>query len=153
MNSNGLLRKHWFQVTVHFLLDMGIFALCYYVGSLVVFKQHPEFIEDHFDKYLPAFAFTSIAYASAVYITGLYSSQSLTKTAYRRFFLLGGCVLFAALTLVGSAYVTTARPLGRSIMLIGTGAFALIAALHHTYLLYSLKTARERVAYIVQRFR
>ncbi len=149
MNSNGLLRKHWFQVTVHFLLDMGIFALSYYVASLLVLKQHPEFEEINFCKYLPAFGFTAIAYGSMVYITGLYSSQSLNKTAYRRFFLLGGCVLFAALTLVGSAYITTARPLGRSIMLVGTGAFTAIAALHHTYLLYSLKTARARVAYIV----
>ncbi len=149
MNSNGLLRKHWFQVTVHFLLDMGILALCYYLGSLLVFRQHPEFADYNFGKYTPAFLFTAVAFSSAVYITGLYSSQSLNKTAYRRFFVLAGCVLFAALTLIGSAYFTTARPLGRNIMLVGTGTFALVAALHHTYLLHSLKTARERVAYIV----
>ena len=65
MNSNGLLRKHWFQVTVHFLLDMGIFALCYYLGSLLVFRQHPEYVDDNFSKYTPAFLFTAVAFSSS----------------------------------------------------------------------------------------
>jgi exopolysaccharide biosynthesis polyprenyl glycosylphosphotransferase len=58
-------------------------------------------------------------------------------------------VLLAALVFLGFAYITTARPLGRGFMALSTGSFAILAFLHHVYLLFSLKMERERVAYIV----
>jgi hypothetical protein len=90
-----------------------------------------------------------MVFSSAIYIAGLYTSQSLNKSAYRRFFLTTCCVLFALLVLIGVTYIATARPLGRTYM----GATAAVVfgftLLHHALLLYALKTARERVAYIV----
>jgi exopolysaccharide biosynthesis polyprenyl glycosylphosphotransferase len=150
MNSNGLLRKHWFQVSVHFLLDALIFVLCYTVGAHVVF--HLWFKEDAWQviqTYALSFGVAAAAFSSFVYITGLYTSHSLNRSAYRRFFLLGCCILLAALVFLGLAYITTARPLGRGYMALSTGSFALLAVLHHAYLLVSLKMDRERVAYIV----
>jgi exopolysaccharide biosynthesis polyprenyl glycosylphosphotransferase len=150
MNSNGLLRKHWFQVSVHFLLDAAIFVLCYVVGAFVVFSTW--FNEDAWPvlrTYWPSFAIAGVTFSSVVYITGLYSSQSLHRSAFRRFFILFCCVGFAALVFLGLAYITTARPLGRGYMAVSTSSFLLLALLHHIYLVFSLKMERERVAYIV----
>ena len=146
MNSNGLLQKHWFQVSLHFLLDAGLFILCYYLASWVRFRDDAG---DVVLKYGPSLWFSAVTFASTIYIAGLYTSQSLNKSGYRRFFLLGCCILFAALTLIGATYIITARPLGRGYMALSTGSLVFCAMVHHAYLLYALKTARERVAYIV----
>lgn len=150
MNSNGLLQKHWFQVSVHFLLDALIFVLCYAVGAWVVFSL--GFKDDAstiLQTYWVSFAIAAVTFSSVVYITGYYTSHNLNRSTYRRFFLLGCCVLFSALVFLGLAYITTARPLGRGYMALSTGSFAVIALLHHAYLFYALKAERERVAYLV----
>jgi hypothetical protein len=150
MNSNGLLQKHWFQVSIHFLLDALIFVLCYTLGAHIVFQGW--FKEDAWQvmqTHALSFAIAAAAFSSFVYITGLYTSHSLNRSAYRRFFLLGCCILLAALVFLGLAYITTARPLGRGYMAVSTGSFAVCAIIHHVYLLFSLKMDRERVAYIV----
>lgn len=146
MNSNGLLQKHWFQVSLHFLLDAAIFALCYYAGTFLRFRDEASVVVL---KYWPGVLFSAFAFASTVYIAGLYTSHSLNKSVFRRFFLLGCCILFAALTLIGATYIATARPLGRGYMAVSTGGLVVLAALHHAYLFTALKAARERVAYIV----
>jgi exopolysaccharide biosynthesis polyprenyl glycosylphosphotransferase len=146
MNSNGLLQKHWFQVSVHFLLDALIFILCYALGSHVVFKAEAEIV---ILKYWPALVFAAATFSATVYIAGLYTPHSLNRSRYRRFFLLGCSILFAALIFIGIAYIGTARPLGRGFMAVSTGAFVVGAFLHHGYLLFALRAARERVAYIV----
>ena len=147
---NGLLRKHWFQVSVHFLLDALICLLCYVLGAHVVFqwifKDDPWLV---IEAYWPAMVISAGAFSSFVYITGHYTSHSLNRSAYRRFFLLGCCVLFAALVFLAFGYLTTARPLGRGYMAVSTGTFAILTFAHHAYLLFSLKAERERVAYIV----
>ena len=150
MNSNGLLRKHWFQVSVHFLLDALIFVLCFVGGAHVVFGMW--FQEDAWPivrTYLPSFAIAAGTFSSLAYIMGLYSSQASFRSAFRRFFLLLCCVVFAALIFLGLAYVMTARPLGRGYMAFSTASFALLAIAHHLYLLFALKMERERVGYIV----
>lgn len=146
MNSNGLLQKHWFQVTLHFTLDAVFFILCYYAGSLITFRNEAGEVVQ---KYWPGIVFSAAAFSSVIYIAGLYTSQSLNKSGYRRIFLLWCTILFAALTLIGATYVATARPLGRGYMAVSTGALLVLATAHHAYLLFALKTARERVAYIV----
>ena len=150
MNSNGLLQKHWFQVSVHFILHALIFVLCYTLGAHIVFELW--FKEDSWQviqNYAFSFGVAAAGFSSFVYISGLYTSHSLNRSAYRRFFVLGFCVLLAALVFLGLAYITTARPLGRGYMALSTASFALLALAHHIYLLYSLKMERERVAYIV----
>ncbi len=146
MNSNGLLKKHWFQVSLHFLLDAGLFIACFYFASWVRFRGDAD---DVVSKYWPGMVVSAATFASTIYIAGLYTSHSLNRSGYRRFFLLGCCIIFAALTLIGSTYVATARPLGRGYMALSTGSLLFCALAHHAYLLYALKTARERVAYIV----
>jgi exopolysaccharide biosynthesis polyprenyl glycosylphosphotransferase len=149
MNSNGLLQKHWFQVTVHFLLDALLFFVGCVIGAHLVIHYDDFPAWKAVQTYWPSFAVVAMVFSSAIYIAGLYTSQSLNKSAYRRFFLTTCCVLFALLVLIGVTYIATARPLGRTYM----GATAAVVfgftLLHHAYLLYALKTARERVAYIV----
>jgi exopolysaccharide biosynthesis polyprenyl glycosylphosphotransferase len=149
MNSNGLLGKHWFQVTMHFLLDVFLFCASCYLSAKIAINYEDFHADIVVEKYWPSFFLAALVFSSSIYIAGLYSSQSLNKSASRRFFLLGGCILFSALMLICVAYIFTAHPLGRTFMAINTGALLVLAFAHHAYLLHTLKTARERVAYIV----
>ena len=149
MNSNGLLGKHWFQVTMHFLLDAFLFCASCVIGANIAINYTDFTAALVVERYWPSFAIAAMVFSSSIYITGLYTSQSLNKSAARRFFLLNGCILFSMLMLIGVAYVFTAHPLGRSFMAVNAGALIILSIAHHAYLLHSLKTARERVAYIV----
>jgi exopolysaccharide biosynthesis polyprenyl glycosylphosphotransferase len=146
MNSNGLLQKHWLQVSLHFLLDVAFVIASCVVAAYVIFEEEAAAtVRTHW----LSFAITGSAFGSAAYIAGLYTSHGMNRSGYRRFFFLGCCVLFSAILLIGLTYASTARPLGRGYMLVAMGIHALLALTHHGYLLYALKTARERVAYIV----
>ena len=157
MNSNGLLQKHWVQVTMHFLLDAALFVFGLVCGAIIVWElaQH-EWIEyrdyywaDAVQQYGFHFAFAGVTFAAALYIAGLYTSHSVNRSGYRRFFLLGMCLLFAVGTLVALSYFSEAKPFGRITLAVGTLAVALFGVAHHAYLLYALKSAKERVAYII----
>lgn len=149
MNSNGLLRKHWLQVSLHFLMDGFIFAVGCVLGAYAAI-DYPDFSPAQaIGSNWPSFLIAAAAFSSAIYIAGLYTSHSLNRSGFRRAFILAACVLFAALLLIGLTYASTARPLGRVFMLEATGFISVFALIHHGYLLYTLKTAKERVAYIV----
>lgn len=157
MNSNGLLQKHWVQVTVHFLLDavlffIGVVAGAFIVGALAKAKwitYQDYYAGDVLERYWAHFILSGAIFSASLYIAGLYTSHSVNRSSYRRFFLLGTCLLFAAGTLVASSYFSEAKPLGRIPLAVGLGLVVSLSALHHAYLLYSLKAARERVAYII----
>jgi exopolysaccharide biosynthesis polyprenyl glycosylphosphotransferase len=157
MNSNGLLQKHWFQVTVHFLLDAALYFFGIIIGAYLVgvfasarLFEYEQFVPgEAVARYWAHFAVSGAIFSAALYIAGLYTSHSVNRSAYRRFFLLGTCLLFASGALVGFSYFSEAKPLGRIPLGVGMGMVAVFAALHHSYLLYSLKAARERVAYII----
>src|SRR6185295_13892051 len=104
MNSNGLLKKHWFQVSLHFLLDAALFIASYYFATLIRFRDDADVVVS---KYWPGLVISAATFASTIYIAGLYTSHSLNRSGYRRFFLLGCCVIFAALTHIGVTYIAT----------------------------------------------
>ena len=157
MNSNGLLQKHWVQVTMHFLMDAALFVLGIVCGAILVWElvvyevitYKGYYWVDVLQQYWFHFALAGVTFAASLYIAGLYTSHSVNRSGYRRFFLLGGCLLFSVGTLVALSYFSEAKPLGRIPLAIGTLVVALLAAAHHAYLLYALKAAKERVAYII----
>ncbi len=158
MNSNGLLQKHWFQVTLHFLLDAALFVFgivcgAYLVWALVQQKWMTNYKDyywvDAVRQYGSHFVFSGITFSASLYIAGLYTSHIVNRSAYRRFFLLGMCLLFALGTLVALSYFVAAKPFGRIPLAIGTVIVGLLAMAHHAYLLLALKSAKERVAYII----
>ena len=157
MNSNGLLQKHWFQVSLHFLLDAALFVAGIVMAAYVVFALAARgaivyldyYWADSVRLYWPHFVLSGLIFSASLYIAGLYTSHSVNRSGYRRFFLLGTCLLFAAGMLVAMSYFSNARPLGRIPLAVGAGIVALFTALHHAYLLYTLKAAKERVAYMI----
>ena len=157
MNSNGLLQKHWVQVTMHFLMDAALFVLGIVCGAILVWElvvhevitYKGYYWVDVLQQYWFHFALAGITFAACLYIAGLYTSHNVNRSGYRRFFLLGGCLLFSVGTLVALSYFSEAKPLGRIPLALGTLVVAVLAAAHHAYLLYALKAAKERVAYII----
>ena len=149
MNSNGLLQKHWFQVAFHFLLDSLVFLSGQIAAAVLVIKYDDFSATKAIESYWPHFALAALAFSSSLYIAGLYTSHSVNRSGYRRFFTLGICLVFSALVLIGLSYFGNARPLGRIFLATATGIVGFAALLHHGYLLYALKAAKERVAYII----
>ncbi len=157
MNSNGLLKKHWFQVTLHFLLDAGFFVFGIVAGAyavdllarrgLIVYPDY--YVGDVIEKYWFHIISSALAFSASIYIGGLYTSHGVNRSARRRFFLLGTCLVFALATMVAMSYFSEARPLGRIPLAVGGGIIGLLGFVHHGYLLYALKAAKERVAYII----
>ena len=50
MNSNGILRKHWFHVSLHFVSDAVLFYLAFVVAILLRFGDEAN---DSFGTYWP----------------------------------------------------------------------------------------------------
>lgn len=146
MNANGILRKHWFHVAIHFTADVLIFGLSFMVGFLVRFGDEAD---ESFWVHWPFLGLAALAFSSATYISGLYSTHSGGKGFYRRSVVLVGLVLIAVLVLLGSTYGTFAKPLGRGVVLIGAITTYFFALIHHAGLLHGLRNSRERVAYLV----
>ena len=146
MNTNGILRKHWFHVAVHFLMDAGLFAVAFVVAAYVRFGHEGDAA---LWVHWPFVLFGAASFAAATYIAGLYSTHSSHRGVFERAVVLMGCALFAMLVMIGATYGSFARPLGRGIMLLGGMAAYLSGLVHHLFLLHTLRTSRERVAYIV----
>ncbi len=149
MNSNGLLGKHWLQVSLHFLLDAAIFSASCVLAAYWAIDYADFSPQQAVWAYWPDFLLSAFAFSSTIYIAGLYTSHTLNRNGYRRAFVLVVCVLIALLLLVALSYAITAHPLGRVYMAKMAGIVLVLALLHHAYLLYTLKNMAERVAYIV----
>lgn len=150
MNSNGILRKHWFHVTLHFLADTTIFCLAFVVGILVRFgDSDPQLAAGSPWDHWPTFVLGGGVLSAMIYIVGLYSTHSAHRGAFERAFILLACMLASVLVVVGGSYALSAHAPGRGIMLIGSAAAYVFVLIHHVFLLHALRTARERVAYIV----
>jgi len=91
----------------------------------------------------------AVTFAAITYIAGLYSTHSSNRGVFERIVVLAGCVLFAAFIVIGVTYGSFAKPLGRGVMFLGGAGAYLLGVVHHLFLLHTLRTARERVAYIV----
>ena len=55
MNSNGLLGKHWFQVTMHFLLDVFLFCASCYLSAKIAINYEDFHADIVVEKYWPSF--------------------------------------------------------------------------------------------------
>ena len=146
MNSNGILRKHWFHVSLHFVSDAVLFYLAFVAAMLLRFGQEAT---DFFWTYSPMLAWGGVIFSAAIYIVGLYSTHSAHRGAFERSFILLACTVAAVLVVIGGSYAVSAQAPGRGVMLIGTGAAYVAILAHHVFLLHALRTSRERVAYIV----
>lgn len=146
MNANGILRKHWFHVAIHFTADALIFGLSFAISFLVRFGNEAD---ESFWVHWPFLSLAAVAFSSATYIAGLYSTHSGAKGVYHRSLVLIGLVLVAVLVLLGVTYGTFAKPLGRGVVFIGAVTTYLFALIHHAGLLHGLRNSRERVAYLV----
>jgi exopolysaccharide biosynthesis polyprenyl glycosylphosphotransferase len=146
MNSNGLLRKHWFHVSIHFLMDALLFCAAFVAAVWMRFGD-----ESSRALWLdwPFFALGGLFFSSITYIAGLYSTHSGTRGVFERSLVLAACVTTAVLMVIGGTYLHSARPLGRGIMLLGGAISYLIALLHHVILLHGLRNAKERILYVV----
>jgi exopolysaccharide biosynthesis polyprenyl glycosylphosphotransferase len=146
VNSNGILQKHWFHVALHFATD----AFLLFCGFIIAaFLRFGEEADDSLWQHWPALVLGGLALSTVLYIAGLYSTHSDGRGFFERAVILAGCTAFASLIIIGSSYTGSARPLGRGVMLLGASLTFLLAFLHHVFLLHALRTARERVAYIV----
>ena len=146
MNSNGILRKHWFHVSLHFVFDAVLFYLAFVVGLLLRFGDEAD---GSFGTYWPVLAFGGVVFSAMIYIVGLYSTHSAHRGAFERSFILLGCTVAAVLVVIGGSYVLSAKPPGRGVVFLGTSVAFVGILVHHIFLLHALRTARERVAYIV----
>jgi len=146
MNTNGVLRAHWFHVTLHFLIDAAIFCGAFCGGIFLRFGAEAA---TSFWTYLPIILLGAVIFPSVVYILGLYSTHSAHQNAFERAIALLSCTIVASLLVIGGSYAITAHPLGRSVMLISALASFLLVVIHHAFLLHALHNSRERVAYVV----
>ncbi|MEI8340880.1 MAG: sugar transferase [Verrucomicrobiota bacterium] len=146
MNTNGILKKHWVHITSHFGLDAVLFYLAFILGIYLRFGEDGSEVTWSFWPFL---AVGSLVFSSTAYISGLYSTHSSNKGITKRALVLILCCLIAIGVVISITYIDRARPLGRGVMLLGTGISFILTLIHHFFLLHALRTTRERVLYIV----
>ncbi|MDR3406704.1 MAG: exopolysaccharide biosynthesis polyprenyl glycosylphosphotransferase [Chthoniobacter sp.] len=146
MNTNGILRKHWFHVSMHFVTDSALFTLAFVAAMFLRFGgESAESLWAHW----PFFIFGGVVFSATIYITGLYSTHSAGRGVLERSMVLVVCTLLAVLVVIGGTYLNSARPLGRGIMLLGAVTSYLVALLHHIVIVHDLRNSKERVVYVV----
>jgi exopolysaccharide biosynthesis polyprenyl glycosylphosphotransferase len=146
MNTNGILRKHWFHVSLHFATDAILFGGAFVLAMLLRFGgESAEALWTHW----PFFVFGGIIFSSATYIAGFYSTHSAGRGVFERSLLLVVCVLAAVLVVIGGTYLNSARPLGRGVMFLAALASYAATLVHHIIILHGLRNSKERVAYVV----
>lgn len=146
MNSNGILRKHWFHVSMHFVTDAVLFSLAFVVGMLLRFGGEGT---DSLAAHWPFLLFGAVVFSSVTYIVGLYSTHSASRGIFERSLVLAACVFAAVLVIIGGTYLNSAHPLGRGVMLLSAVTAYLVILIHHILLLHALRNSKERVAYVV----
>lgn len=146
MNTNGILRKHWVHIFIHFGLDAVIFYAALAAGIFLRFGEEGQDVNWSFWPFL---ILGSITFSASIYICGLYSTHSANKGLAFRALFLSLCCLFAVGSVLTFTYIGTARPLGRGVMLIGTSLAYVLSLAHHAFLLHGLRSTRERILYVV----
>lgn len=145
-DNTRIPQKHWFHVTVHFLIDVLLVFVAFLLADLVRFGEEAgPSIWLHFPHWLIG----AMAFSAATYIAGLYSPHSANQGGSKRVFILGACSFAAALVIIGASYLSFARPPGRGVILIGSVLSQFFVVIHHLVLVHTLRTNRDRVAYVV----
>ncbi len=147
MNSNGVLQKHWLNVTFHFLADGALFCLAF------LFATQLRLGQDGLVKiweYLPSILLGSAFFPCVAYIFGLYARQHHNPNVFNRSFVLGICFLVAFGFMLALFYINYSGRIGRGVMVIGALlGYGFILA-HHIFLVRRLQNIRERVALVVR---
>ncbi len=146
MNSNGVLQKHWLNVSVHFAIDAGLFFLAFLIGTQ--FRLGADAYGKLSDLW-PGMLLGGLFFSCITYICNLYSPHSSNDTSSRRALILALCMLVTFAFMLGIFYIKYSTRIGRGIMVISTVASYLFIYVHHVVLLHRLKNYRERVALIV----
>ena len=146
MNTNGFLYKHWVRVTMHLVADAILFVLAFVLALELRFGQEAQAaLSSFFPFVFPGAAFLS----AAIYIGGFYSSRNINDSFFKRAVGIAGCLALGVGLIVAATYLSTARPLGRGVGLIGAAISYVLLLLHHGLLLRELRSRSERVAYVV----
>jgi exopolysaccharide biosynthesis polyprenyl glycosylphosphotransferase len=146
MNTNGILRKHWFHISFHFSLDCLLFYIGTLAGILIRFREDFYAVVDVYWPYMMAAA---VVYSATTYIFGLYSTHSGSQGITTRARILAFCTLVAVSLFIGGTYIHSFRPIGRGAVFLSAALGYLATLIHHLILLHSLRNTRERVAYII----
>jgi exopolysaccharide biosynthesis polyprenyl glycosylphosphotransferase len=146
MNSNGVLRQHWLHISLHFLLDCVLLYLATVAGMLIRFRAD---FDPAIGSYWPYILLTAGVFASATYIFGLYSTHSSSQGTAQRAGILALCTLIAFAILIAGTYIHSFRPIGRGVVIICAGLCYGATLAHHIFLLHSLRSHREPVAYVI----
>jgi exopolysaccharide biosynthesis polyprenyl glycosylphosphotransferase len=146
MDSNGLIHRHWFHVTQHFILDVLIFFLSFFLGTTARFGADWQ---NRWGLYLPAVFLGAIAFACAVYILGLYSPRGSRHSALKRSLLITLCLLAATLFMLGLFYINYSTRIGRGVMAMSWSTAWFLLIIHHFVLHHLSSKNRERVAVVV----
>ena len=146
MNTNGILQKHWLHISVHFTLDSLLFYAAMLAGILIRFGADFEAVVA---DYWPFMMITAVVFSSTTYIFGLYSTHSSADGVAKRAAILAFCSIVAVAIFVAGTYIHSFRPMGRGAVGIIAGLGYASALVHHIFLVYSLRSSRERVAYVI----
>lgn len=148
MNSNGILQKHWLNVTFHFAIDALLFCLAFVLGTELRFGSGPFFEKELID-YLPSILWGALFFPCVAYICGLYSPHVSHDNVFKRSILLALCFVAAFGFMLALFYINFSGRIGRGVMVISSLLCYLLIFLHHARLLHRMKNYRERVALIV----
>jgi len=146
MNTNGVLRKHWLQISFHFALDSMLFYVATLCGLLIRFRSD---FDPAVTSYWPYVVITAVVFPACTYIFGLYSTHSASQGIASRAGALAVCTLVAVAMFIAATYLHSFRPIGRGAVLICAGLAYGVTLVHHLFLLHSMRHSRERVAYII----
>lgn len=147
MNSNGLLQKHWINVSIQFTADALLFSLAFLIGTEL--RLGNDAIEKELIEYLPTIAWGGLFFPCLVYIFGLYSPHVSNESLFRRALLLLVCFVGAFTFMLALFYVNFSGRIGRGVMLISSVLGYLFVLGHHAVLSHRMRNYRERVALIV----
>lgn len=146
MNSNGILQKHWLNVTTHFLVDAALFCLAFVLGAeWRFFRLLPPELFD----YWPSIILGGVFFPCIAYICGLYAPQHTVENVFKRAVVLAFCFAGSVAFMLALFYINYSGLIGRGVMIraafIGYG----LILVHHLMLVHRMKNYRERVALIV----
>ena len=146
MTTNGILRKHWFHISFHFSLDSVLYYAAALAAVLIRFGSDFNLAVADFWPYM---MLTAFVFSATTYIFGLYSTHSGSQGVGARAGILAVCTLFAVSLFVAGTYLHSFRPIGRGAVGILAGIAYTATLIHHLLLVHSLRSDRERVAYII----
>jgi exopolysaccharide biosynthesis polyprenyl glycosylphosphotransferase len=145
MNSNGILQKHWLNVSLHFGVDTVLFFLAFVAGT--EFRLASEAFEK-LSSLWPGMLLGALFFSCVTYICNLYSPHSSNGTPLRRALILVLGLLVSIAFMLAIFYIKFSS-IGRGIVIIGGLMSYCFILIHHCLLLHRLKNYRERVALIV----